>query len=1357
MSSKWMLNRIGLIDFWYYDEEEFWFRDGRMLLRGSNGSGKSVTMQSFIPLLLDGNMRPERLDPFGSKARKMENYLLEEDDDRDERTGYLYMELKRSESESYITVGIGLRARRYKRLECWYFAIEDGRRIGYDFLLFKSEFQKIPNTKQELKNKLLEGGKLFESQSEYMQYVNQKLFGFETTEAYKELVDLLIQLRQPKLSKDFKPTIINDILSNSLAPMSEEDLRPMSEAIENMDSLKTNLDTLQDAITAAEDLEKDYDAYNQWMLQEKAKQYAEDLEALANKRAEQDKLFTSLEEKKAFYEQEKMHYQALELEEEVLKEEKSSLDESDATKLKEQEEQIRNSLLEEERRKKEKQQQEQRKTQDKKRLLMAIEKEERKKEEKWKQILAKLTDAKNALGQIPFDEFQFLSQELMEQKEGYEGFAGHDTLLGDYMAKVKKGLEVLKESERAKKEYSKKQEELEQKKEAKDKAERLCHTTKEALYLEKEALKEQIYQWNSKNKELHISESVLQEIMRRIMEYYRGSDYSEIKELVREAYTEKEEVLRGNLHNKNAILKEETERLNGLKAELKEWENQKDPEPELSDAEKKTREQLRELGIPFDAFYKVVNFDAMLSRKEVNRLEEAFLETGLLNALIISPEYKEQVLLLEGGCGHYLFGTVEKVRENICSVLSIDQEGADLFLYQRVLNVLETIGNGVESGMHTWIKPDGHYRIGAMEGTVSGQYEAHFVGAMQREQFRQKKVAELTLAVEAQKMVVASIEGEIREIREQLSVLKIELLSLPKESLVKKEAEKLADAEYALARIEKEIEKQQAETEQARREFEEKHLQAQKLCEACYMAAHLEVFAKAAEQLEQYRKSCLDIRILHSEFKNAIFSFESKREQMENLEHDFEALKMDLNHLTEQIQLLEAKLNRIREMLKQTDYEQIKSRLDYVVNRLSKLPKERERAVQNYSACEMEIAGLQEAERHVMEQIDRLEAYATQTREIFAEECKLFYVETEPVEDYEVYANRLARRAQGKNKRQVDYRSRLIDKYHEKKSFLVEYGITVTSLFGALEEMTERKLLAERIDFQVKYRGNSMSFKALLSQLKTDAQLLIGLLSDKDRELFEDILANTISKKIRAKIQQSKRWVENMNELMGAMKTSSGLTLSLKWKQKRAEKEEQLDTKVLVELLDKDVEIMREDEMEQMANHFRSKIVEAKKRSDDENEVQSFHTIMREILDYRKWFEFQLECQKTGEKKKELTDRVFFTFSGGEKAMAMYVPLFSAVVAKYAAAREDAPRLISLDEAFAGVDETNIRDMFRLMVEFEFNFMLNSQVLWGDYDTVPNLAIYQLVRPENAKFVTVISYVWNGRVRMLGDSLRKDG
>ena len=226
-----------------------------------------------------------------------------------------------------------------------------------------------------------------------------------------------------------------------------------------------------------------------------------------------------------------------------------------------------------------------------------------------------------------------------------------------------------------------------------------------------------------------------------------------------------------------------------------------------------------------------------------------------------------------------------------------------------------------------------------------------------------------------------------------------------------------------------------------------------------------------------------------------------------------------------------------------------------------------------------------------------------------------------------------------------------------------------------------------------------------------------------------------------------------MNEHMGKMRTSSGLTLSLKWKPKRAEHEGQLDTSKLVELLKQDTEIMREEEFAKLSSHFRSKIAEARKVLEQKENVKSFHMIVKEVLDYRKWFEFTLECKKTGENKKELTNRVFFTFSGGEKAMSMYVPLFSAVASKYDGARTDAPRLISLDEAFAGVDEMNIKDMFRLMVEFEFNFIINSQILYGDYETVPSLAIYQLLRPGNVKYVSVISYVWNGKQREYVESV----
>ena len=105
MSERWKMNRIGFVNFWVYKDDCFNFEDGKLLLRGQNGSGKSITTQSFIPFILDGDRSPNRLDPFGSQDRKMEYYFLL-DGQREDATGYLYLEFKKEESDEYITIGI---------------------------------------------------------------------------------------------------------------------------------------------------------------------------------------------------------------------------------------------------------------------------------------------------------------------------------------------------------------------------------------------------------------------------------------------------------------------------------------------------------------------------------------------------------------------------------------------------------------------------------------------------------------------------------------------------------------------------------------------------------------------------------------------------------------------------------------------------------------------------------------------------------------------------------------------------------------------------------------------------------------------------------------------------------------------------------------------------------------------------------------------------------------------------------------------------------------------------------------------------------------------------------------------------
>lgn len=467
--SSWQLNRVGLLDFWYYDDQDFETVDGRILLRGSNGSGKSVTMQSFIPLLLDGNMRPERLDPFGSRARKMENYLLEEEDDREERTGYLYMEFKREDSEVYETVGIGLRARKNKKMETWYFSLTDGRRVGKDFFLYKDLQSKITCSKQELKNRLGEGGRIMESQSEYVRCVNQLLFGFETIEEYQELIELLLQLRTPKLSKDFKPTVINEILSRSLQTLSEDDLRPMSEAIENMDAQETNLAALNESILAAEAIHKVYRQYNEIVLYDKALLFSKasgDYKA-AQKKAEE------MEKQRADYieqgENEKKRCEQLEQEETILKKEYDSLKDSDASRLKEDEIRLLNEMEEKKQELEQKERQEQEKNEKYIETQNTYRRQEEENQQIWEKITGHLEEMEQIITEVPFDEFAFMKEEI-NQKPGEEyEFGAHCKQLRDYKNRVEAGRNVLIEEKNGRERYDKVQQELDQAAALKDK------------------------------------------------------------------------------------------------------------------------------------------------------------------------------------------------------------------------------------------------------------------------------------------------------------------------------------------------------------------------------------------------------------------------------------------------------------------------------------------------------------------------------------------------------------------------------------------------------------------------------------------------------------------------------------------------------------------------------------------------------------------------------------------------------------------------------------------------------------------------------------------------------------------------
>ena len=111
-ATRWKPLRAGLVDLFYYDGEEFWFRDGRLLLRGNNGTGKSKVLALTLPFLLDGDLSPHRVEPDADPKKRMEwNLLLGGEHPHPERLGYAWLEFgRRDEDGTSAFCTLGLRA-----------------------------------------------------------------------------------------------------------------------------------------------------------------------------------------------------------------------------------------------------------------------------------------------------------------------------------------------------------------------------------------------------------------------------------------------------------------------------------------------------------------------------------------------------------------------------------------------------------------------------------------------------------------------------------------------------------------------------------------------------------------------------------------------------------------------------------------------------------------------------------------------------------------------------------------------------------------------------------------------------------------------------------------------------------------------------------------------------------------------------------------------------------------------------------------------------------------------------------------------------------------------------------------------
>jgi uncharacterized protein (TIGR02680 family) len=256
---RWQPLRLGLVELYHYDSEEFWFRDGHLLLRGNNGTGKSKVLSLTLPFLLDAQLKPSRIEPDGDAGKKMAwNLLLGK---LDRRIGYTWIEFGRLADDGrpvYLTLGCGLSAAAARaQVDAWFFLIE-AQRLGQDLWLTGATRHVL--TRERLKEALQSHGQVFDTAQAYRRAVDERLFQLGAVR-YAALMDTLIQLRQPQLSKKPDEGNLSDALTEALPPMSAELLTDVAEALNQLEEYRRELQEYEVLVRAVSQFNQRYQRY----------------------------------------------------------------------------------------------------------------------------------------------------------------------------------------------------------------------------------------------------------------------------------------------------------------------------------------------------------------------------------------------------------------------------------------------------------------------------------------------------------------------------------------------------------------------------------------------------------------------------------------------------------------------------------------------------------------------------------------------------------------------------------------------------------------------------------------------------------------------------------------------------------------------------------------------------------------------------------------------------------------------------------------------------------------------------------------------------------------------------------------
>jgi len=1340
---RWQPLRCGLVNLYRFDQEEFRFEQGRLLLRGNNGTGKSRVLALQLPFLLDGEVTPSRLEPDRDPAKHLEwNLLLGRYDDR---LGYTWIEFGRAEPggpNHFLTLGCGMRAVQGRSsVAKWFFMTR--RRIGQDVDLQTSSGHAL--TQDRLAEALGSEGRIFTSAAQYRQAIDQELFVLGE-HRYEALVNLLIQLRQPQLSRKLDEQKLSDALSEALSPLAPHIIADVAESFRSLESDRTVLESFRAARRGAEAFLQEYRAYGQIAARRRADDvrrthydYETTQRTLRDAEAEADRL-------------------AAERNTAVAQHQDLTVAEQEAT--------ARVATLQ---------------SSPEMQAAQSLD-EARQRAREWadeQTIAGEEMSRATAARQLAQAQAQEAGEKAAEIREGFQAAAEqalaaarssgleskHQAALTDIQARGesdagahRRAEESLRRAVESRLQGVRHVRELQA---AVDRAVAALGQARQSLTQAGDQHEESL----ARQREAH---SALQDAAQQLTAAFRrwADEAEQLKAFLPDDLEERlaqwcetsagrcplaeaSQAAAGSAARRLAERKADTQqRLDACQELLDEIRQARqraaagghEPPPVPHTRSLETRE-----GRPGGPLWLVCDFAPGVSAETRAGIEAALEASGLLDAWVtpggrlLAPDAHDTVLAV---------GTSPQAPEDrhLGLVLTPTAHAAGdppaAVAPDTVAAVLRHIGLGAEAGT-VWVAEDGRFQVGPLHGAW-GKPAAEHVGPAAREAQRQRRLAELDSRLAELERQRESLLAELEQWAARQAAAERELAATPPHADVLQAHAHVAAAANVVRQTRQRVAEAESHVAECRRLLE----QAQEKCRTdardLGLADWLDRLPALEDAIHDYRSQLAGLWPRLTHLVGAEKAAQAALERAHSAtEHEDRCRQ----------RLLDARIKCAEAATRQQELEaaigatvqEVMARLQEARDRLQQLHGQREEAARRQSGLETQLAlaqqqvkvlevKLTEHAEHRAAAVEGLKRFAA-TRLLMVAGVEID--DEDPAGWSTTRAVEVARAVESTLSR-LDSSP---EAWERSQRGIHRYFVQLQETLLPQGYQPAGTIMDDLFVVTVPFQGRELTMTQLRDALSDEVGHRQTLLDAREREVIENHLIGEVAIHLHDLIHSAERWVQEINEELTARPMSTGMALRFHWEPLPdgppglAEARKRLlgtsgtwsprDREALGEFLQRQIQSARA-----------------------ESEAGTWQDFLFTALDYRKWHQFVVLRKQDGQWKR-LTRKTHGTGSGGEKVIALVVPQFAAAAAHYRSASRLAPRLILLDEAFVGVDTDMRSKCMDLLRVFDLDFVMTSEREWGCYPTLPGLAIYQLATREGIDAVGVTRWVWNGRQRIL--------